>query len=287
MAHPYKILVCHSTPYEERSLVTKNSIHSIAIGSFDGLHLGHQALISQADMIVAIERNSGYLTPGFKRSLYTDKPITIYHFEKIRSLTPEAFVTKLQNDFPQLQKIIIGYDFHFGRDKAGDGTYLQQIFDGEVIIVGQVTLDGIPVHSRTIKHLLREGDICLANRLLGQPYRIDGAIIRGQGLGAKALVPTLNLNIDHYQLPLEGVYATHTLVNGLWMKSISFLGHRVTTDGSFAVETHILDQEISTPPTDVWIEFEGFIRENKKFNSLDALKIQIDEDIQWAKEILS
>ncbi len=264
-----------------------NQIKSIAIGSFDGLHLGHQALISQADMVVAIERNSGYLTPGFKRSFYTKKPITIYHFEKIRSLTPEAFIAKLYNDFPQLEKIIVGYDFHFGRDKSGDGAYLQEIFEGEVIIVDQVTLEGIPVHSRTIKQLLREGDICLANRLLGRSYRIDGAIIRGQGLGSKALVPTLNLDIDHYQLPLEGVYATHTLVNGLWMKSISFLGHRVTTDGSFAVETHILDQTITTPTTDIWIEFEGFIRENRKFDTLDTLKTQIDEDIHWAKEILA
>jgi len=268
-------------------LVTKNHIHSITIGSFDGLHLGHQELISQADMIVAIERNSGYLTAGFKRSFYTDKPITIYHFEKIKALTPEAFVTKLQHDFPQLEKIIVGYDFHFGKDKAGDGAYLQEIFEGEVIIVDQVTLEGIPVHSRTIKQLLREGDICLANRLLGRAYQIDGSVIRGQGLGAKALVATLNLRIDHYQLPLEGVYATRTLIDGEWLKSVSFLGHRVTTDGSFAVETHILDQKIATAPTHVWIKFEGFIRENKKFNSLDALKIQIDEDIHWAKEILA
>jgi len=264
-----------------------NQIKSIAIGSFDGLHLGHQALISQADMIVAIERNSGYLTAGFKRSFYTDTPITIYHFEKIRSLTPEAFVSKLQHDFPQLEKIVVGYDFHFGKDKRGDGAYLQQIFDGEVIIVGQVTLDGIPIHSRTIKQLLREGDICLANRLLGRTYQIDGKVIQGQGLGAKTLVPTLNLSVDHYQLPLEGVYATHTLIHGIWMKSISFLGHRVTTDGSFAIETHILDQELTTPPTDTWIAFEGFIRKNRKFDSLDALKTQIDEDIHWAKEILA
>jgi riboflavin kinase/FMN adenylyltransferase len=264
-----------------------SKIRSITIGSFDGLHLGHQTLISQADMLVAIERNSGYLTAGYKRSFYTDKPITLYHFAKIKSLTPEAFIAKLQQDFPRLEKIVVGYDFHFGKDKTGDAKTLHTLFDGEVLIIDQVTLDGIPIHSRTIKQCLREGDICLANRLLGRNYQIDGSIIRGQGLGAKELVPTLNLSVSHYQLPLEGVYATRTRIGDRWLPSVSFLGHRVTTDGSFAVETHILDLEISTPPQSIWIEFEGFIRENKRFDSLKALKTQIDEDIYWAKEILS
>jgi len=261
-------------------------IRSITIGSFDGLHLGHQALISQAEMIVAIERNSGYLTPGYKRSLYTDKPITLYHFEKIKSLTPEAFVTKLHHDFPQLEQIIVGYDFHFGRDKSGDAAYMQQIAKTEVVIVEEVALEGIPVHSRTIRALLGEGDICLANRLLGRAYRIDGQVIHGQGLGSKALVPTLNLHIDHYQLPLEGVYATRTEIDGVWLPSVSFIGHRVSTDGRFAIETHILDHHINTQQQRVWITFEGFIRENRRFDSLQALKVQIREDIHWAREIL-
>jgi riboflavin kinase/FMN adenylyltransferase len=263
-----------------------NPIRSITIGSFDGLHLAHQALIAQAEMLVVIERNGGYLTAGYKRSYYTDKPITLYHFDKIRSLSPEGFIAKLQRDFPHLEKIIVGYDFHFGNAKSGNAALLKALFDGEVIIVDEVSLDDIPVHSRTIKQLLREGDICLANRLLGRTYRIDGTVIQGQGLGATSLVPTLNLQVQHYQLPLEGVYATRTLIDGVWLPSVSFIGHRVTTDGSFAVETHILNQEISTPTGTVWVAFEGFIRENRKFDSLEALKTQINEDIHWAKEIL-
>ncbi len=266
---------------------TNNAIGSIAIGSFDGLHLGHQALISQAEMLIIIERNGGYLTPGYKRSLYTDRPLTLYHFEKIKSLTPEAFVAKLQQDFPSLEKIVIGYDFHFGNGKAGDGHYLQKIFDGEVLIIEQVSAAGIPIHSRTIKKLLREGEISLANQLLGRSYQLDGTIIPGQGLGSKALVPTLNLSVDHYQLPQEGVYATYTQIDGSWLPSISFIGHRVSTDGSFAVETHILHREIPTPSSDtLWIRFEAFIRPNRKFDTLDTLKREIIKDIQTAEEIL-
>jgi len=267
-------------------LKISNAIRSITIGSFDGVHLAHQALISQAEMLVVIERNGGYLTAGYKRSYYTDKPITLYHFDKIKSLSPEGFIAKLQTDFPHLEKIIVGYDFHFGNAKSGNAALLKALFEGEVVIVDEVSLDGIPVHSRTIKQLLREGDICLANKLLGRNYRIDGTVIQGQGLGTTSLVPTLNLQVEHYQLPLEGVYATRTLIEGVWLPSVSFLGHRVTTDGSFAVETHILQQEITTPTTTVWIAFEGFIRENRKFDSLEALKTQINEDIHWAKEIL-
>ena len=265
----------------------QNMIRSITIGSFDGLHLGHQALISQAEMIIAIERNSGYLTPGYKRSLYTDKPITLYHFDKIKTLTPEAFVTKLHHDFPHLEQIIVGYDFRFGREKQGDALLLREIAGTAVKIVEEVALDGIPVHSRTIKQLLREGDICLANRLLGREYRIDGHVITGQGLGKQALVPTLNLQVDHYQLPLEGVYATRTQIDGVWLPSVSFLGHRVSTDGSFAVETHLLDHDTDIGQGNIWIAFEGFIRPNRRFDSLEALKLQIEEDIRWAGEILA
>jgi len=263
-----------------------NTIKSITIGSFDGLHLAHQQLISQAEMIVAIERNSGYLTPGYKRSLYTDTPIIFYHFDKIRRLDPAAFVAKLQEDFPQLRQIIIGYDFHFGRDKRGNAALLQTLFEGEVKIVEEITLDGIPIHSKTIKALLREGNIHSANALLGRAYRIDGEIISGQGLGATNLVPTLNIQTHPYQLPLEGVYATRTQIRGAWLPSVSFVGHRVSTDGSFAVETHIIGEDVGTLDGTVWVEFVSFIRPNQKFDSLPALKQQIEKDIQTAQKVL-
>jgi riboflavin kinase/FMN adenylyltransferase len=111
-------------------------------------------------------------------------------------------------------------------------------------------------------------------------------VIQGQGLGKKELVPTINLNVKEYQLPLEGVYATRTLIDGQWLNSVSFLGHRVTTDDSYAVETHILDKEIGEVNGEIKLEFVDFIRFNKKFNSLDALKEEIQNDIGMAKKIL-
>ncbi len=263
-----------------------NDIKAIAIGSFDGLHIAHKTLIDKVDAIVIIERNGGYLTPGYKRSFYTDKVCCFYHFDKVKSLSPEAFVNKLKEDFPSLEKIVVGYDFHFGKGKAGNADMLQALCDREVLVVDEVSIEGIPVHSRTIKTYLREGNVVMANKLLGRKYTIDGEVITGQGLGKKELVPTLNLYVDHYQLPLEGVYATRTKIGDQWLNSVSFLGHRVTTDGSFAVETHILDEDIGMVHGKVWLEFVSFIRKNKKFDGLNDLRAQIQEDIVEAKKLM-
>lgn len=263
-----------------------NNIKSIAIGSFDGIHLAHQKLIEKVDALVIIERNSGYLTPGYKRSLYTGKACHFYHFDKIKALTPEAFVHKLMLDFPRLEKVVVGYDFHFGKEKAGNARILEDLFHREVEIVNEVKIDEISIHSRTIKQYLKDGNIAMTNMLLGRNYVIDGEVIRGQGLGQKELFPTINLNVEAYQLPMEGVYATRTLIDHEWYDSVSFLGHRVTTDGSFAVETHILESSISDVCSVVWIEFISFIRENKKFNDLKQLRSQIENDIEKVKALM-
>ncbi|MCD6653590.1 MAG: bifunctional riboflavin kinase/FAD synthetase [Sulfurovum sp.] len=262
-----------------------NQITSIAIGSFDGMHIAHQVLIGQVQAIVIIERNGGYLTPGYKRTLYTDRECHFYHFEKINALTPEAFVQRLKADFPSLKKIVVGYDFHFGKSKAGNAQRLKEMFDGEVCIIEEVSTQGIAVHSRNIKSYLKEGSVDMANLLLGRLYQIEGKIIQGQGLGRKALVPTLNLRIDHYQLPKEGVYATRTKIKQKWYQSVSFLGHRISTDGSYAVEIHILNEDFGAIEGTLLVEFLAFLRVNKKFENLDALKIQIDNDIKQAGNV--
>ncbi len=260
-----------------------NTVKSIAIGSFDGMHVAHQKVIESVEAIVIIERNSGYLTPGYKRSLYTDKMCCFYFFDVIKTLSPEDFVAKLKYDFPELERIVVGYDFAFGKNKAGTAKTLKKFFDKEVVVVREISLDGISVHSRTIKAYLREGNIEMANRLLGRYYTIDGRVITGQGLGKQALVPTINLYVDHYQLPLEGVYATRSKINGRWYDSVSFLGHRVSTDGSYAVETHIIGEILEDVDEVVTLEFRAFLRKNKKFDTLEMLKVQIEADIENAK----
>jgi len=263
-----------------------NTIHSIAIGSFDGMHIAHQALIKKAEAVVIIERNSGYLTPGYKRSLYTEKPCYFYHFDKIRHLSPKAFVERLEQDFPLLEKIIVGYDFAFGKAKVGNVKVLRELFKGEVEVVDEIKIEGISVHSRVIKTFLKEGNIAKVNLLLGRYYSIDAEVIRGQGIGSKKLVPTLNLRVHSYQLPSEGVYATCTKIGKREYDSVSFVGHRLSTDSAFAVETHLIDQTVTYNSGTVTLFFVGFLRTNKTFTSFEKLKMQIENDIADAKAVL-
>lgn len=265
----------------------KNSIKSIAIGSFDGIHRGHMALISQVEAVIIIERNGGYLTPGYKRSLFVNQACFFYHFEHIKQLRAKDFVEKLKVEFPKLEKIVVGYDFGFGYKKEGDTTLLAELFEGEVVVVDEVKYDEVSVHSRTIKEELKIGKIEQVNALLNRSYVIDGKVISGQGLGKKKLVPTLNLNVYDYDLPQNGVYATRTKIGDEWLPSVSFIGIRQTTDSAFAIESHIIDQEIVEVRGKVWVEFVALIRENRKFESLDALKQQINLDIIQANNRLN
>ena len=260
-----------------------NKIKSITIGSFDGIHVGHQALIDQAEALVVIERNGGYLTPGYRRSNYIEKPCFFYHFEKIYKLSAKAFVEKLCTDFPQLETIVVGYDFEFGHKKEGNRALLKELFHGEVVVVDEVKVDDISVHSRTIKSYLKEGKIDLVTRLLGRAFTLEGEVVLGQGLGKKELVPTINLNIYEYQLPKNGVYVTRTKIKGEWLESVSFVGVRETTDGAFAIESYVLNRELEEIRGKVTIEFLEFIRENKKFNGLKELKNQINLDITYTQ----
>jgi riboflavin kinase/FMN adenylyltransferase len=246
--------------------------------------MAHQALINKAEALVVIERNGGYLTPGYKRTFFTNKVCCFYHFDVIKGLTPKEFVQKLQNDFPNLKTIVVGYDFAFGKNRAGNAKILQELFSSEVKIVKEISIDGISVHSRVIKQYLKEGDIKMANRLLGREHSIEGRVISGQGIGKKELVPTLNLNIKEYQLPKEGVYATRTKIKDEWLASVTFLGNRVTTDGSFAIESHVIGCDVGEVKGRVEIKFVDFLRENRKFETLEELKVQIEKDIAVVKE---
>jgi len=263
----------------------KNSIKSIAIGSFDGIHIAHQKLISQSEAVVIIEKNCASLTTGYKRTEYIDKPSFFYHFDYIKSLSAKEFVARLKEDFPKLEKIVVGYDFAFGYKKEGNTTLLQKLFSGKVVIVDEIKYNGISVHSCTIRKYITQGDIKMVNLLLNHNYKIDGTVIRGQGLGKKELVPTLNLKVYNYLLPKSGVYATKTLIDNQWLPSVSFFGHRVTTDGSFAIETHIIDRDIGVVEGDISLEFLSYIRGNQKFESLVALKKQIEDDIESSRKL--
>ncbi|XPV70637.1 MAG: bifunctional riboflavin kinase/FAD synthetase [Halarcobacter sp.] len=267
-------------------LINKKTINAIAIGGFDGMHLAHQELfkhLGESGGIVCIEAGFANLTPKTYRQEYTKYPIYYYILDNIKHLSGEEFITLLLEEFPNLEKIVVGFDFCFGKNRKNCIPELKRLFNKEVIIIDEVRVDNIAIHSRIIRNYLKSGDIKTANKLLNKEYKIFGRQIKGQGLGSKSFVPTINLKVDDFLLPNEGVYITKTIINEIEYKSVTFLGHRVTTDGSYAVETHILDEVIKNMHSCVQIKFLDKIRENKKFDSFENLKNQINEDLSIAK----
>ena len=267
-------------------LVNKNTITSIAIGGFDGMHSAHQELFKNLDehgAIVSIESGYANLTPKSFRQEYSIYPIYYYVLENIKHLEGDEFIKLIKEEFPNLKKIVVGFDFCFGKNRKYCIEKLKDLFNGEVLVIDEIKIDEIPVHSRIIRQYLKDGNIKMANKLLGKEYKLYGQQIKGQGLGTKSFVPTINLKVDEFLLPQEGVYITKTILDNKEYKSITFLGHRVTTDGSYAVETHILDENITNDNYTTQVKFYEKIRDNKKFDSFEDLKKQIFDDIELAK----
>jgi len=263
-----------------------STVDSIAIGNFDGMHLGHKTLfknLTQNGGIVVIEHFRATLTPHIYRAFFTKLPIFFYDFETIKQMDPKSFIKKLTDDFPKLKRIVVGEDFLFGLNRSGSTESLKKLFFGEVIVVKEVKLNEVPIHSSLIRKLIKLGDIEQANEMLGRPYEIWGDVIQGQGIGKKRVVPTINLSTCRFLLPKPGVYATKTNIDGRDFLSVTFLGHRVTTDKNFSIETHIIDKDIQKIQGKISIKFKRFIRKNKEFSSLSDLKMQILKDIENCK----
>ena len=266
------------------------NITAIAIGGFDGMHLGHQQLFSQLGedgTIVVIETGYANLTPKNERENFSNYPILYVELDSIRHLDGEGFIAFLQKKFPKLSKIVVGYDFHFGKDRKYSFDDLGTMFDGEVKVIKEVSLHNDSVHSHKIRQKVTIGDIKGANAFLGHNYTIRGNIVKGQGIGKKELVATINIEAKEFLTPREGVYAALTRIDDEehYHPSVAFVGHRVTTDGSFAIESHILDGEVTCKDV-ARISFVSFIRENEKFDSLEELKVAIKKDIFAAQKEL-
>ena len=168
------------------TILKKESVDTLAIGSFDGIHVGHRQLLNhlgEHGALFVVDKDQANLTPGIKRSEYAGYPCMFFHFLKIKHLSGEEFVALLKKEFSNLKKIVVGYDFFFGQHRSCNAYDLKRLFDGEVIIVEEFTYHGISVHSSLIREYLKEGHLEEANRFLGREYAITGDVISGQGLG--------------------------------------------------------------------------------------------------------
>lgn len=270
----------------------KNEIKALAIGCFDGIHLGHLKLIKNLGdfgALLIIDKFKGKkLCTNEEKALLTKKEIIELDFENIKALDGKEFLQLLKKEFKNLEHFIVGYDFSFGRNRAYKAKDIESISGIKTTIIDEFSIDGIAVHTGLIKEFLALGQIEKANRFLGRTYSIKGKIIKGQGLGSKELFATLNLKCEEYFLPKNGVYTTFCEIKGKIFKSVSFIGVRFS-DENFAIESHIIEDfnENLNENEPLKLEFVEFIRENQKFGNLIKLKKQIAKDIQKAKECLT
>jgi riboflavin kinase/FMN adenylyltransferase len=273
----------------------KSEIDSIAIGRFNGFHLGHRTLFHNLignGAILMIERDSKeYILPREYSFRYIELPIFKYKLMDVRELSGEDFVKKIVLDFPNLKRIVVGYDFRFAKNRDSSASDLVNILkikfnllNCEVFIVDEVLVEDISVHSAEILKQLRNGEIEIANKLLGRNYTIIGKEIRGQGLGKNALFPTINLDIGLFAKPMAGSYITETEINNKIYKSVTFIGVR-STDDNESIETHLIDTtlNINNFIDEIKIIFYKFIRGREHFNELDSLKKAINGDINIAR----
>ena len=267
-------------------------IRRIALGCFDGLHLGHEKLLEhlrgeESAMVIIDKFKSKKLCDGAQRELLSEILSVELDFESVKDLSGEEFLRLLREKFKNLELIVVGYDFRFGKNRLHQAEDIEALSGIKTLIVPEFKRDGLSVHTQMIKRLLSEGEVARAAEFLGRFYSIKGQLVRGQGLGRRELFATLNLKSEGYFLPKFGVYAGFCRVRGGLHAGVIFLGLR-GSDGAFSLETHILEpfsQEVEEGEA-LQIFFLSFLRENEKFDNLQDLKQQISADIKRAKEFL-
>lgn len=282
----------------------------LAIGVFDGVHLGHQQIIRQTisdaqqfegvSLIVTFDRHPNtvvapdHVPPAIYSQSQKSRTIKglgadallVIRFDKEFSQTPgEQFIRDLARDLGHVKSICVGADFVFGHKRSGNVTLLQQLgatLNFTVHGLAAVALDGQTVSSTRIREAIRRGDFDAASQMLGRPYSLAGKVIRGDQLGRKIGFPTANLDTTGLLIPPNGVYAAHAMVNDKQFRAVLNIGQRPTVQNptpATRVEVHLLDFAGDLYEQEMEVTFAAKLRDEKKFESLDALKAQIARDI--------
>ena len=295
-----------------------NQSMSGTIGNFDGLHLGHQAILNQvkekaresssASLVFFTEPHASeyfaakdqHSSPPPRICPWREKVKLLKNFgidfafflqfnKSLKTMTPNSFLDDVLAQL-NLKHLIIGDDFRFGAERAGDFQLLKnwgKCNGTEVIANKTVSRDGLRISSTRIREALLQSKFELAAQLLGRPYTFSGKVVYGKQLGRTIGVPTANLWIPKQRLPIAGVYAVKCSLAGASFNGIANMGIRPTVDGSKPVlEIHIFNFSESIYGQRLTVEFKNKLRDEKKFDNIDLLKEQILQDISQAKEIL-
>ncbi len=284
----------------------------LTLGVFDGLHLGHQEIMrTVAERAATVDATPTAITfdPHPRAVLHPDsappllqtldqrlanfevlgieQAIVIPFTREFAAHPAEDFLEQIVRDRLQAKEVYLGKGFAFGKDRGGNIDLLRKMsvelgfFADEV---DEVRLRGNRVSSSRIRELLAAGRVNLVRRMLGRPYGVEGVIIRGNRRGHTIGFPTANLKPHNRVLPKFGVYATATLLDGVWRKSITNIGVRPTfeNDAEPSIETYIFDFDGDLYGDVLRVRFLHRIRDERKFNGIDELKVQIKKDTRRA-----
>jgi riboflavin kinase/FMN adenylyltransferase len=287
---------------------------AITIGNFDGVHKGHRQIMRRVrdiaeqngwrsavltfdphpSKLVAPDRAPRLLTTAEQRARLIleqgiDEVLILPFTPDIAKLTPEEFVREILVDKLKVRAVLVGDNFRFGNRAAGDAGTMEELgrnYGFSTEIVRAISWRGRVISSSAIRRLLEAGNVSLACRLLGRPYALQGRVVHGEGRGSKQTVPTLNLDTAAEVLPKVGVYVTRTRESAgvrSW-PSITNVGYRPTFNShGLTIETYLLSSLEGAPPEEISVEFLRWVREERKFENAEALKVQILRDVGRAQ----
>ncbi|SFE36956.1 bifunctional riboflavin kinase/FAD synthetase [Nitrosomonas sp. Nm166] len=304
--------------WRRASIYAKTSI-ALTIGNFDGVHLGHQAILTRlkerahklglpACVMTFEPHPREFLAPAQaparltslreKLKLIAQAGIDCIHVcrfnDNFAKISPEQFITRILNRKLSVRWLLVGDDFRFGARRAGDFAMLQAFSatNGfEVEVMPSVTMDGQRVSSTTIRQALGGGDLNTATKLLGKPYSISGRVIDGDKLGQQIGFPTANIQLKNPHPPLSGIFvvAVHGAIQSspaTILPGVASLGVRPTTheNGKLVLEVHLFDFSYKIYGQYLQVDFLHKLRDEEKYADIDTLIQQIKQDVAQAKD---
>jgi riboflavin kinase / FMN adenylyltransferase len=290
----------------------------VTIGTFDGVHLGHQKLIERINNLARTHHGESVLITFHPHPRFVVNPddktlklintleekiqllgnykidnLVVVPFTQAFSQQPAIeYVKNFLVDHFHPHTIVIGYDHHFGRNRSGNIHLLREyesVFGYRVEEISKETLEDIDISSTKIRKALSEGNVKIAGELMGHHYFLSGFVVKGDQNGRKMGFPTANIQLPvHYKLiPKNGVYAVKVKVADSLYNGMLNIGYRPTFEGSNkSIEVHIFEFDSNIYGEEIQVQFIDFIREEQKFSSMEALKNQLNIDALSVKNIL-
>jgi riboflavin kinase/FMN adenylyltransferase len=292
--------------------------HAVTIGNFDGLHLGHQAMLARLQDVArarglpscvlsfephpreffAPEQAPARLSSLREKAEHLQRlgidRLHVFRFDRaFASLSAEAFIEQVLGTTLQARYVLVGDDFRYGAKRTGDFALLKQEgerlgFDAEFLPTVEVA--GERSSSTAVRQALATGELEHAARLLGRPYSISGRVVHGDKLGRDIGFPTANIQLKHNRPPLMGIFAVELYgLNGAPLPGVASLGRRPTVKGADAVpvlEVHLFDFKAEIYGRRVRVDFLHKLRDEEKYPDLDTLVAQIRRDVDNAKHFL-